>query len=81
MRAALRFIHVMRGDKKRHPLPGEFEEQIPQLATRDRIDSGGRFVEEEDGRFVHERASHGEALAPAAGEKRGAAIQDTARDA
>ena len=27
------------------PCAGETKEQIPQFATRDRIDAGGRFVE------------------------------------
>ena len=75
VRAALRFVHVMRGDEQRHALAREFEEQIPQFAPRHRIDAGGRLVEKENGRLVHERARHGQALPPAAGKKRGAPIE------
>ena len=65
----------MRRDEERHAAPRELEEQIPQLAPRDRIDAGGRFVEKKNGRLMHQRASHREALTPAAGEKRGAAVE------
>ena len=75
MRAAFGFVHVMRGDEERHALPGEFEKQIPEFAPRDRIDARGRLIEKENGRLVHERAGHGEALPPAAGEQRGAAVE------
>ena len=51
MRAAFRFVHVMGGDKERHPLPREFEEQVPKFPPRDRIDPGRRFIEKKDGRF------------------------------
>jgi hypothetical protein len=37
----------MRGDEERHALAGELEEQVPQLASRDGIDAGGRLVEEQ----------------------------------
>ncbi len=57
------------------PCAREFEKQIPQLAARDRIDARGRFVEKEDGRLVHERTSHRQALTPAAREQGGAPIE------
>ena len=75
VRAAFRFVHVMSGDEKRHPLAGELEKQIPQLAPRDRIDTGRRFVEKQHRRFVHERARHRQALSPAAGKESRAAIE------
>ena len=65
----------MRGDEKRHALPGEFEKQIPQFAPRDRIDARRRFVEKQHGRLVHERAGHGQPLPPAAGEQRRAPVE------
>ena len=75
MRAALRFIHVMRRHKQRHPLAGKFEEQIPQLAPGHRIDTRRRLVEEKNARLVHERASHGQPLPPATGEQARAAVE------
>src|SRR2546423_15332224 len=75
MRAAFGLVHVMRGDEKRHALAGEFEKQVPQFAARDGIDPCGRFVEEQNGWFVHEGARHRQTLAPAAGKKRGAPVQ------
>src|SRR5271169_1729441 len=38
--AALGFIHVVRGDEKSDAMARELEEQIPQLASRDRVDAG-----------------------------------------
>ena len=70
-----RFIHVMGGDEQRHALPGEFEKQIPQFAARDRIDARRRFVEKKNRRLVHERASHGQPLPPAAGKQRRAPVR------
>ena len=67
--------------EQRHALPGEFEKQIPQFAARDRIDARRRFIEKQNCRLVHERASHGQTLPPAAGKKRGAPVRCTARDA
>ena len=72
--AALGLVHVVRGDEQRDALGGELEQQIPQLAARDRIDAGGRLVEEDDARLVHQRGAEREPLLPAAGEQAGAAI-------
>src|ERR1044072_1234997 len=65
----------MGGDEKCHPLAGELEEQIPKLTARDRVDAGGGFIEKQNRRLMHERAGHGEALAPAAGKKRSAPVE------
>src|SRR5947207_2710379 len=70
MIATFRFVHVMRRHKKRHPLARKFEEQIPELAPRHWVDSRGWLVEKKHGGLVHERAGHGEALAPASGKLR-----------
>src|SRR5205085_8454587 len=75
MVAAFRFVHVMRGDEERHSLSGEFEEQVPQLTPRDRFDACGRFIEKQNRRLMHERASHGEPLPPAARKQTGAPVE------
>src|SRR5215475_8848573 len=46
--AAFGFVHVVRGDEKSDAVSGKFEEQIPKLAASDRIDAGGRLIEEEE---------------------------------
>ena len=76
MIAALGFVHVMRRDEKRHAFTREVEKQIPQLATRHRVDAGSRLVEKKHGRFVHERTRHGQALAHSAGKQRGAHLDE-----
>src|SRR5262249_2917482 len=68
MIATSRLIHVMSGHEKRHAFPSELEQQVPQFAPRDWIDTGGRFIKEEHTRPVHERASHRQSLTPATGE-------------
>ena len=72
--AALGLVHVVRGDEERDALGGELEQQVPQLAARDRIDAGGRLVEEDHARLVHQRGAEREPLLPAAGEQAGAPI-------
>ena len=72
--AALGFVHVVRGDEQRDALGGELEQQIPQLAARHRVDAGGRLVEEDDARLVHQRGAEREPLLPAAGEQPGLPI-------
>src|SRR5215470_13315108 len=67
MAATLGFVHVVRGDEESDAVTGEFEEQIPQLTARDRIDTCGRLVEEEEFRFVKHGAAERKALLPAAG--------------
>src|ERR1051325_978250 len=66
VRAALSFIHIMRRDKQGHTGAGELKEQIPQLAARDWINAGSWLIEKQHCRMMHERASHGEPLTPAA---------------
>src|SRR5262249_33010398 len=66
--AALGLVHVVRRDEERDLLPGEREEQVPELSPREGVDSGGRLVEKEDARPVHERRGEREALLPSAGE-------------
>ena len=64
--AALGLVHVVGGDEQRDALGRELEEQVPQLAPRDRIDARGRLVEEDHPGLVHERGAQREALLPAA---------------
>src|SRR5258707_492674 len=73
--AALGLIHVVRGDEKRDAVSGELEEQIPELAARDGVDSRGRFVEENQFWFVQHGTTESEALFPTTGKLRGEAIQ------
>src|SRR5580704_855941 len=75
MAAALGFVHVMGGDKKRDAVTGKLEEEIPELAARDGIDARGGLVEEKKCRLVQHGAAESEALLPAAGKLRGQAIQ------
>src|SRR5687767_9051237 len=75
MRTTLRLIHVMRRHEQRHAAPREFEQQIPQLTTRDRINACRRFIEKQHRRFMHQRARHRQSLPPSAREQRRAPIQ------
>src|SRR5205823_8339950 len=43
----------------------EGEEEVPELAPRDGIDTGRRLVQEENARTVHERRRQSQALLPA----------------
>src|SRR5437588_12044697 len=62
-------------DEERHPLSREFEEEVPELPPRDRIDAGSRFIEKQNRRLMHERASHGEPLPPTARKQPGAPVK------
>src|SRR5260370_15461484 len=42
--AALGFVHVMGGDKKRDAMAGKLDQEIPNLAAGDGIDAAGRPV-------------------------------------
>src|ERR1044071_4698923 len=75
VRATFRFIHIMRRDEQRHALRGELEKQVPQFAPCDWIDSGSGFVQEQNGWFVHQCASHREALPPTTRKFGGASLQ------
>ena len=77
--AALGLVHVVGGDQERDPLRGQREQQVPQLAARDRIDAGGRLVEEDDARLVHQRGAQRQPLLPAARQQPGAPIEVRAR--
>src|SRR2546430_14011689 len=63
--AALGFVHVVSGDKERDAVTGKLEEEIPELAARDRIDAGGGLVEEKKGRLLPHGGAASEAPLPA----------------
>src|SRR2546421_5912750 len=73
--AALGFVHVVSGDEEGDAMTGKLEEEIPELAARDRIDARGGLVEEKKGRLVQHGAAESEALLPATGKLRSQAIQ------
>ncbi len=78
--AALGFVHVVRGHKKRDAVPGKFKQQIPKLAPRYRIDARRRFVKKKQLGFVQHRATESQPLLPAAGKLRRQAVQIGTRD-
>lgn len=62
--ATLGFGHEMGGDENRHAvLPRLFNQIIPEPVTRQRIDAGCRFVEDQDIRLVDQRHGQLQALA------------------
>src|SRR6267143_5378005 len=74
MAAALGFVHVVSGDEEGDAMTGKLEEEIPELAARDRIDARGGLVEKEERRLVQHGAAESEALFPATGKLGGQAI-------
>ena len=50
--AILRLVHIVGGDKDRNTPFGSLVDQLPELAAGDRIDTSGRFIQENDPRFV-----------------------------
>src|SRR5215472_7790411 len=71
VRAALGFVHVVRGHKKRDAATAQIEEQVPQLAPSYGIDAGRRLVQVNDLGIVEHGAAQREPLFPAAGELAG----------
>ena len=60
--ATVGLVHVGRGDDDREPRGLQVVQQVPELAARDGVDAGGRFVEEQEFGPMHERAREGELL-------------------
>ncbi len=54
--APLGLIHVVRCDQQGHTPASQFEQQIPELSARDRIDAGGWLIEEQQFGLVDHRA-------------------------
>jgi len=58
-----RFVHVMRCEQDRAALAFQLADNVPQLAARLRVESGGRFVEEQEFGIADQGAGDGQALA------------------
>src|SRR5260370_28503432 len=56
-------------------MTGKLEEEIPELAARDRVDAGGGLVEKKERWLVQHGAAQNEALFPATGNVGGQALQ------
>ncbi len=65
--AVFSLVHVMGGDEDRYPFTGHMVDQVPEAPPADRIDPGGRLVEEDDRGLVEYGAAERQALLPAAG--------------
>ncbi len=76
--AALRLVHVGRGDEHGDALGDHLVDDEPQVAPRDGVDAERRLVEEQDLRLVDEGAAEAELLLHAAGELAGEALLRTA---
>jgi hypothetical protein len=54
--AALGLVEIRRGEQDRHALGRELGQRVPELAARDRIDAGGRLVQQQDASPARTRA-------------------------
>src|SRR5262249_4756333 len=73
----LGFLQVVRGDQVRGAAVGQPVDQPPQGATGEGIDPGGRLVEEEDARLVHDGGAERHPLLEAAGQAPGQLLAPT----
>ena len=64
----LGFVHVVSGEDDGAAFGLEAANEFPELPPRLRVESGGRFVEEEKFRIADDRARHGKSLLLTAGE-------------
>ena len=73
----LGLVHIGGGDDDAHagPLGADVVDERPKLAARQRVHAGGRFVEDEQVRLVHERAAQTDLLFHAARELAGGALR------
>ena len=76
LRERLRFFDVGGGDQHRHPrrFPLQIMHQRPELAARQRIHAGGRLVQNQQIRRMHQRAAETRFLLHPAGEFAGGAV-------
>ena len=65
---AVGLLEVLRGQDDRRAVAHQTPQEVPQIATAPRVEAGGRFVEEQDGRIGHEAGGEVEAPPHAAGE-------------
>jgi hypothetical protein len=70
-RAALRLIHVMRGDEHGQPLGRQLVNLLPKIAPRLRVHPGGRLVQQQQLRLVNQTRRQRQPLLPAAGKRAG----------
>ena len=69
--AARGFVHEMGRDEDRDALIArEIDQQLPEAVARQRIDAGGRLVEDQDFRLVHDRDRERQALPDAERQRR-----------
>ena len=79
--AALRLVEIRRRHDDRQPARQELGQQLPELAPRHRIDAGGRLVEQQHLRCVHQRACQRQLLLHAARQQVGTARAERRRAA
>ena len=72
--AAVRLVHVRRRDDDCQAGGFESPQQVPELAAGHCVDAGGRLVQQEDLRTMHEGAAQRELLLHPAGQRSRAAI-------
>ncbi len=67
---ALGFLHVSGGDQHAHAFAARADtaDQLPELVARQRVDAGGRLVEDQQVGIVDQRAAQPELLLHAAGQ-------------
>src|ERR1035438_7196030 len=68
--ALFRFFEVMRGHKNRRTRICQAVDHHPESAPSERINPGGRFIEKEHARFVHDGGAESDTLLPASRQTR-----------
>ena len=72
--ASLSFVEIWRCNHDRQAVDRQMCERVPEFAARDRIDSRGRLIEQQDLRLRHQRAGERQLLLHAAAETAGKAF-------
>jgi hypothetical protein len=75
---ACSFLHVGRGNQEAHPRSGGADafDELPELPPGQRIDPGGRLIQDEQIRVVDERAAQTQLLLHATGKLAGGAVPE-----
>ena len=60
--AAFGFVEIRGRHQNRQPARGQMRQRVPELTPRNRIDAGGRLVEQQHPRLRHQRARERELL-------------------
>src|SRR5215467_12899162 len=66
MTASLGFVHVVGRDKESDSVARELEQKIPELTPGDGINASSWLVQKQHGWFMHQSATQGQPLFPAA---------------